>query len=61
MGLEVPQGVVGWLVVGRIALGGWAVLQQQQRDRQHNVTQLEVTVQYLATEETITIRSSHRS
>ena len=47
MRLQVPEGVVGGLVVGGITLWGGAVLQQQQRDGQDGVAQLEVPVQYL--------------
>ena len=47
MGLQVPQGVVGGLVVTRVSLGGWTVLQQHQRHRKDDVPKVKVLVQDL--------------
>ena len=47
MGFQVPQGVVGGLVVAGVPLGRGAVLQEGQRHRQDDVTQVKVLVQHL--------------
>ena len=47
MWLQVPQSVGGWLVVTGVPLGGGAILQQEQGDRQNLVTQVEISVQNL--------------
>ena len=47
MGLKVPQGVVGGLVVTGVSLGGWAVLQQHQCHWKDDVPKVKVLVQDL--------------
>ena len=47
MWLQVPQGVVRWLVVTGVPLRGGAVLQQEQGDRQNLVAKVEIPVQHL--------------